>query len=322
MTPTTPKAGSIRRAALSPGAVMGVLCAPALFGTACLIAAPFFPLADVATALTPLYAACGLSGTMAALSLRRWRWVVAAAAMALWPCAWTAPYLPGRTTEAAESTITVMSVNLRGDSDDFTWMAAWAGGNVADVLFFQEYTAAAAAQLGPLLEAFPHRHVHVKENVLGTAIYSRYPLADEKTAWLAPHTYASLFATVTINGREIRLVNVHAPPPTRAAYYETRNAVLRTLPAELAGISDVIVAGDLNVTPWSPVYRKLVTWAELDDARRGRGIHGTWPQAAGPFALPIDFVLTRGSLETVAFRAVATGSDHRAVLAEIAVAAK
>lgn len=312
----------VRRAAASPRVVMGVLCAPALFGTLCLVAAPFVPLADVATALTPLYAAFGLAGTMAALSLRRWCWAAPAAAMALWPCAWTAPYLPGRTTEAAESTFTVLSVNLRGDSNDFTWMAEWAGGDEADALFFQEYTAAAVAKLGPLLDAFPYRHVHVKENVLGTAIYSRYPLEDQKTAWLAPHTYASLFATVTIDGRAIRLVNIHAPPPTRAAYFDTRNAALRTLPAELAGISDVIVAGDLNVTPWSPVYRGLVTRAGLDDARRGRGIHGTWPQAAGPFAIPIDHVLTRGSLKTVSFRAVATGSDHRAVLAEIAVAAK
>jgi endonuclease/exonuclease/phosphatase (EEP) superfamily protein YafD len=90
---------------------------------------------------------------------------------------------------------------------------------------------------------------------------------------------------------------------------------IATLVAGLSG--EVIVAGDLNATPWCEGMRLLRENSGLD-------FHSTapvWPPTWGlhlPMMIPIDHILMKGGL-TVQKRTIgpATGSDHRSVTVEI-----
>ncbi|HUG19157.1 MAG TPA: endonuclease/exonuclease/phosphatase family protein, partial [Planctomycetaceae bacterium] len=83
----------------------------------------------------------------------------------------------------------------------------------------------------------------------------------------------------------------------------------------------VIVAGDLNVSPWSPYFSKLTASGRLRDLRKGRGLINTWPAHNFCTRTPIDHVLPSSevavhSLETLP---EACGSDHFGLLFRFSV---
>ena len=82
----------------------------------------------------------------------------------------------------------------------------------------------------------------------------------------------------------------------------------------------VIVLGDLNATPWSPVFKKLLGETRLVDARRGFGLRPTWPSTFPPLWIPIDHCLVSPGIEIRDFRVgPACGSDHHALVVDMAL---
>ena len=78
--------------------------------------------------------------------------------------------------------------------------------------------------------------------------------------------------------------------------------------------------GDLNLTPWSPLFGQFTSSAKLQRAKQGLGIQPTWYARGSlfPFGLVLDHVLIDSSLTCVDVHiGPLTGSDHRSVLAVI-----
>ncbi len=76
----------------------------------------------------------------------------------------------------------------------------------------------------------------------------------------------------------------------------------------------VVLVGDLNVTPWAPVFGELLR-AGFRDSRLGTGNCPSWPSSAGPLGIPIDHVLCRGDCHISDRKVLPTapGSDHRPI---------
>ncbi len=77
-----------------------------------------------------------------------------------------------------------------------------------------------------------------------------------------------------------------------------------------------IVLGDLNITPWSGAFRRLLRNADLIDTRIYRGYFGSWPTILHSWGVPIDHVLVTKDID-VRYRGVddySKGSDHRSTL--------
>ena len=108
----------------------------------------------------------------------------------------------------------------------------------------------------------------------------------------------------------------------RARYAATRGAQLRELEDRVndAG-SHTLVIGDLNATPWSAPYRRLMRHTPLRSAAAGAGPRGTWPAGAGGWlGIPIDHVLFGPGLAAVGHRlGPASSSDHRGVVVDLVV---
>ena len=76
--------------------------------------------------------------------------------------------------------------------------------------------------------------------------------------------------------------------------------------------------GDLNLTPYSPPFHRLLADGRLRDAMQGRGWQPTWRASFWPLALRIDHVLvSSGVCVEEATVGPAVGSDHRPVLARL-----
>ena len=79
----------------------------------------------------------------------------------------------------------------------------------------------------------------------------------------------------------------------------------------------VVLAGDLNVTMWSPHYIDFIRTSGLTNARDGYGIGGTWPSIP-LLGLPIDHILTTKGSWIGDFRVHSgVGSDHLPVSVEL-----
>jgi endonuclease/exonuclease/phosphatase family metal-dependent hydrolase len=90
--------------------------------------------------------------------------------------------------------------------------------------------------------------------------------------------------------------------------------------AQLASAADLpmVLLGDLNLTPDSPAFERLIDRAGMRDVMRGRGWHPTWLAGFWPLALRIDHILVSPGL-CVEHAEVGPpiGSDHRPVVARL-----
>ncbi|MGE3802479.1 MAG: endonuclease/exonuclease/phosphatase family protein [Candidatus Kapaibacterium sp.] len=161
----------------------------------------------------------------------------------------------------------------------------------------------------------PHRSYHIyRGERFGVMLWSQFPLEDvvKRTDESHPNQ-ASLVATLSHHSQTIRLIIAHPLSPERPWWVEPRREyVLNTADeARLSEVGGVIVVGDLNATPWDPLFSDLLKVSGLHDARRGFGYVGTWPTLFPPMLIPLDHLLVSDDIEVTNFRrGKRIGSDH------------
>ena len=83
---------------------------------------------------------------------------------------------------------------------------------------------------------------------------------------------------------------------------------------------DTIVLGDLNITPYSPSYRKYFGSSRLRNAVAAEGWRPSWPSIFPVAWIPIDHVLVS---EAISVKGVARGpfiwSDHFPIIARLVI---
>ena len=119
----------------------------------------------------------------------------------------------------------------------------------------------------------------------------------------------ALLTTHRWDGGTLQLLNAHL-----SVIFRERPHQVAAIAQEMLGEA-LVIAGDFNMTPWSPAYKVLRRG--LSSATR---FARTWP-APAPI-VPIDHILYRGRLELVDGRAWTGGgarraSDHLPVVAEL-----
>ncbi|MBL8816093.1 MAG: endonuclease/exonuclease/phosphatase family protein [Planctomyces sp.] len=155
----------------------------------------------------------------------------------------------------------------------------------------------------------------------GIGLLSRLPLTspevfDFETPWLP-----SIQAQVEFEGRSVRVIATHPVPPMFRRGFQMRNSQLRMLANVIRkpvteSPADTILVGDLNLTPWSPVFDDFCRDAGLKNASAGTGLTPTWyARRAFPFGLMLDHGLCSEDLNGVRQAVLPEmGSDHRIVV--------
>jgi endonuclease/exonuclease/phosphatase (EEP) superfamily protein YafD len=107
----------------------------------------------------------------------------------------------------------------------------------------------------------------------------------------------------------------HQGPGWRAAQF----AIAARLAAASAD-GRTILAGDLNCSPWSPAFSRLLAEGRLTDSVTGFGFATTWLSRIPLFGLAIDHILVGNGI-AVRERRVGpdVGSDHFPVIADLAL---
>ena len=91
-----------------------------------------------------------------------------------------------------------------------------------------------------------------------------------------------------MTGPATKRFNIRAREPNRLGLAGDGRQLERV--GEIAEGCDgpVVVVGDLNITPFSPSFRRLCDAGRLRDARVGHGIQPSWPAGRWMLSIPID----------------------------------
>ena len=164
----------------------------------------------------------------------------------------------------------------------------------------------------------------LKKGYAGTAIYTR-SMPDTWTTGLGLDWADTEGRVVRADLPELSMVSLYLPSGSSSEERQERKfAFMDHAMSWLAGLLDegrpMIVAGDLNLTPWSPFFREFVDRSGLRDSRRGFGVQATWPSRLGMAGIPMDHVLVSQDGSVIDRRVGPSfGSDHRPVIVDLAI---
>lgn len=237
---------------------------------------------------------------------RRWLLLAPAALLPLWTASAALPRASGEA-----STLIVAAANVHVGNRDPAPLVVWLRAQPSDVVAIAELTPGYADALTRALgDDYPYRAFAAADTPFGIGLIARRPLtaiALRRSADGIPQ----LRAEIDTGHGPVRIVAVHPMPPIDGHWHAERDRLLHALADEAAHDAiPMIVAGDLNATPWS----SAMTGAAARGLFRATGVGTTWPD--GHIGIPIDHVLAsahwrRG--ETL--RGPGIGSDHRPVRA-------
>jgi len=303
-----------------PG-MLTTLAVGVLIGSAAGFAGGWHWLLDLTTHFRWYWFMLALAGLGAAGAIRRpVAGMIFAVALAINACDLMPYWLPIPTVEAADRRpVRLLSINVHRVNRDTSAAIDHVRGRRPDVLAVLEVDDHWAAALDGLADVFPHRVIVPRPDNFGIAVMSRWPLADARVAEFTTTGFPSIVATVRHEDGDFRLIATHPYPPFDGPATAQLVAHLDAVAGEAAASPlPCVVAGDLNATPWSRAFRRLITAAGLRDTALGLGVKGTYHAELPAPRIPIDHVLVPSG--TVVLRrgvGPGVGSDHFPVEADV-----
>lgn len=245
----------------------------------------------------------------------------------VWHCSWIAPYCFATSKPVGVRPLRVCVVNVLTQNREHDKVLAALKNAAPDVIAVLELGTELESRLNQELgDLYRHRITEPSDDGnFGIGLWSKLPLQDEKVFHLTVPLVPSISAQVIWEGQPVNLYATHPIPPVNSRYFQARNKHLELLAQRIQVQEEssqealTIVVGDLNLTPWSPWYRKFIADADLRDCISGDSMASLtptwyrWPLF--PFGLVLDHGFCGGGLRCSDRKVLEDiGSDHRPVL--------
>jgi len=218
----------------------------------------------------------------------------------------------------------VLTLNMHGSVTDRSALQELIRSEQPDLVILSEISGGIAA-LAAEISALPPYSSGEPGGVLDSVVmFGRWPLVNVRHERTPDDEAGVLSATLCASERWpgcLSVVALHAAPPFGAG--AATQAQQLEIAAQLAVTSPerrVLLAGDLDLTPWSPAFTELLSRSHLVDSGLRRGLTATWLSRV-PFAgLLIDHVLVSPSIAVANNRLGSdVGSDHFPVIVDLAI---
>ena len=193
-----------------------------------------------------------------------------------------------------EPRLRLLLANVHAENRDIARIQAMIDASAADLVVLLEVTPELAAHLESRVGRYPHRRMVPRNDYFGIALLSRLPFQKAAVVTLSAAAAAdrnAQFAALAMRARQ-----THTP---------------------------LVLAGDLNTSPWSPWFARLLRESGLRDSADGRGLHSSWPAGWPLLWIPIDHVLASTDIRIQDRQTGADfGSDHYPVIVDFQVASR
>lgn len=265
------------------------------------------------------YAALFIASAIVLSTLRRRSFALLALAGAVVSAVPIIAYVgvPAQPAEARSGDFRLVTFNVFYRNDDFARIASYLESTNADAIVVEEMTEVRAKQLHSLLPSFPHSYIEPSR--YGAAVFSRWPVKQAESLPLSPDGARAAHVVLDWKGSAVAVLGLHLHWPLGPNNSRFRNE-------ELAGLASfaraqqgpLLVAGDFNVTPWSPHYQDAVRRSGLSDCALGQGVESSWPAPLPFLGIRIDHCLASKHWRSVSVNTGPfVGSDHRPLIADL-----
>jgi endonuclease/exonuclease/phosphatase (EEP) superfamily protein YafD len=218
-------------------------------------------------------------------------------------------------------TVRVLSLNVFDLNTDHNRIIDYVRRQQADVVVLAELTTEWMPSIERLATGYPYHWVSTKDPRSGMAMFSRRtPVASGSITVSGSQTPAHLVTIETTEG-PLSLLATQAQWPASAALANARNRQLDAIATEARrrGSDALAIIGDLNVSPFSPYYDRLLRNGRLQRCRGEGRWTPTWPTLFPPLYLQLDHCLTTDRVRSWDFtRGEYVGSDHVPILETLA----
>lgn len=262
-----------------------------------------------------LLSVCGL----VLLHARAWKWLLVAVTFLAANIAVIIPFLSAHTDDMSKvENLRIVSSNVRFSNTRYAEFISFVRKSNPDVVFVQEATPLWLQNLHALDEPYPYMRYQPNRHGFGLALYSRLPFRKIESEYIE---VAYILGRVRVNERPVWLLDTHLFTPTNEWHFENRNQELNSL----AGIIEklrgpIVVAGDFNMSIWSPYYDRFISETKIVDVRDNRGIFPTYPAANPVFRIPIDLCFVSQRMKVVHVQTGPNiGSDHLPLIVDLEI---
>ncbi|MDT0681258.1 endonuclease/exonuclease/phosphatase family protein [Roseicyclus sp. F158] len=227
------------------------------------------------------------------------------------------PYLLGTRGELAacapDSQISVMVANVQLRNRDAGGLVRLVRDRSPDLLLALETNEWWDEELSALAGEMPHTVSEITGSYFGMHLFSRLPLSQTETIYPVEQDTPAILATVTLPSEDTaRFIGLHPRPPHPGQSSTGRDAELMwaALRAREAG-PGVILAGDMNATPWERTVERTQRIGALIDPRDDSGFLPTYDAKSWWMSWPLDQVLHGSGLSVMEMEVLpGFGSDH------------
>jgi endonuclease/exonuclease/phosphatase (EEP) superfamily protein YafD len=226
------------------------------------------------------------------------------------------PALARIQAQSGGQSLTVLSLNTWLGHGDMERMERYLATGPADVVVLSEFDPGKRALIEHLAGVYPHHVECSGELPCSLAMLSRLPFAASGSARIAATKPAFVWARLdAAQGGPTTIIGTHLFRPSANPWlHELQMKELAQFVRRIDG--PLVLAGDLNTSPWSQSFRALRLATGLAPAGT---LMPSWP--AWPFALPqvaLDHIFVSTDLAvSAAGTGPAVGSDHLPVWAKL-----
>ena len=304
-------------------AVLGVVTGLSLF-------AEGFWLCDLSANLRVQWVIGLIATGVITTACRRWRWLLLHVLILTVHLPFFGTLAQQTSSGAVTPAITVTTANVFTSNTNYVAIERELRSTDADVIAVLELSSGLRRHLANSFhDDYPFSLIDSQDNGnFGIGLYSRHRLESAKLTYFNEESVQSIVAVVNLNGQRFQVVATHTFPPMGNRGFSHRNKHLQMLAKEVQHLREqtpgvpVIVMGDLNLTPWSPVFANFANAAGLQRASQPFNCTPTWYRyPAFPFGLVLDHVLATTELTCSSYNVGSDiGSDHRFVTVGLATA--
>ncbi len=188
-----------------------------------------------------------------------------------------------------------------------------------DLIQIQEFSLAHMQSVESLTSLYPHYKLYPEATSAsqGAAIFSKHPITEHAAFALGENGYEFVLSTIIQKeGRApLGVLSLHTKAPVDENWIQARNTSLNDIIPHLKSLKGkaehTVLLGDLNIAPYSSVFKSFLKNAELKATTELFSTE-TWPAYAPRYMrTQIDHVLTGDNIKTsLSVLEKGFGSDH------------
>jgi len=191
-------------------------------------------------------------------------------------------------TSRQGKTLRAVLVNVNHNNQAYGEVNRFIRSTNADFIILLEVTKAWMKSLKPLREYYPYTK-SAANGPGGIALLSRMPFDGATVGVIGGIGLPSIIARFSVDGERLTLIGTHPYSPVSRRRAENRDQQLTEVAKFISHQEDpILLLGDLNITPWSPIFKDFLRSTGLRDSREGFGLQASWPTWFPPAWIPID----------------------------------